>query len=549
MGLGSVETKSEVTPPKGHANAQTADFGTVLTRYLGEAKKPKEGPPLEEPKETEQKINWASLAAAFIPMEGQTPLTTEPTESELGEVAPVEAKPLLEIAQMVSAHPPDQPLVETEIGMQVTEPQPVVKEDIPLDVLPKSLDQEVQVRQWTPDQEMPVPTELGDVQVRLEPQPEPEPNQVQPGQAFVVPDEVPSGQSMGVAQTGTSSDWTIPQQSGIAMENPEPWQQNISILRRDNSVPVASSEEGTNAEVVESETPTLAAAPVEETLQAGEQQQTVVKAPGQGVRPDVQIEAPQMYQSEEAGMAANQAEGSQRELDARAPSGHVERQDGMTELDLEIPEMSVHAEAEKHSELDTTEKEFAEKGLPTQKVAGRDRLFQELREATVPVDLPVNEPPVETVEAETQVRKVLDFQDRENLFPKLVESMESLVLGERSEVRIQLKPDHLGEMKIKLSMERGIMVAEFIVQNQAVREVIASQLPQLQTALQDQGTQMADVSVSIGLGNKGQDDEGHSRSKQQQGQNTHGRLQKAGTLSGEKAYLGRSIWNQVDVRV
>ena len=146
---------------------------------------------------------------------------------------------------------------------------------------------------------------------------------------------------MGVAQTGTSSDWTIPQQSGIAMENPEPWQQNISILRRDNSVPVASSEEGTNAEVVESETPTLAAAPVEETLQAGEQQQTVVKAPGQGVRPDVQIEAPQMYQSEEAGMAANQAEGSQRELDARAPGGTVERQNSITEPDLEIPEMSV----------------------------------------------------------------------------------------------------------------------------------------------------------------------------------------------------------------
>lgn len=548
MGLGSVETKSEVTPPKGQANTQTADFGTVLTRYLGEAKKPKEGPPPEEPKETEQKINWASLAAAFIPMEGQTPLTIEPTDSELGEVGPVEARPLLEIAQTVSAHPPDQPLVETEIGMEVTEPPPVVQEDIPLDVLPKSLNQEVQVRQWTPDQEMPDPTEVGDVQVRLEPRLEPEPNQVQPGQAFVVPDEVPSGQSMGVAQTGTSSEWTIPQQPGIAMENPEPWQQNLSILRRDNSVRVAPVEEGTNAEVIESETPTLASAPVEETLQAGEQQQTVVKAPGQGARTDVQIEAPQMYQSEEADVAANQAEGSQRELDARAPGGTVERQD-ITEPDLEIPEMSVHAEPEKDSELDIPEKEFTDKGLPTHKVVERERPFQELREATVPVDLPVNEPPVETVEAETQVRKVLDFQDRENLFPKLVESMESLVLGERSEVRIQLKPDHLGEMKIKLSMERGIMVAEFIVQNQAVREVITSQLPQLQTALQDQGTQMADVSVSIGLGNKGQDDEGHSRSKQHQGQNTHGRLQKAGTLSGEKAYLGRSIWNQVDVRV
>ncbi len=91
------------------------------------------------------------------------------------------------------------------------------------------------------------------------------------------------------------------------------------------------------------------------------------------------------------------------------------------------------------------------------------------------------------------------------------------------------------------------MMAEFVVQDQTVREVIASQLPQLQTALQEHGTQMADVSVSIGLGHKGTDDEGQPKSRQP-GQHSHGRLQKEST-TGERAYLGRSIWNQVDVRV
>ena len=178
----------------------------------------------------------------------------------------------------------------------------------------------------------------------------------------------------------------------------------------------------------------------------------------------------------------------------------------------------------------------------------KERLSEVLSDATSLADFKIMESFGESADVKTPMRAVLDFQDGENLIPKLVQRIESLVQGERSEVRIELKPEHLGELKIKLSMERGIMVAEFVVQNQAVGEVIASQLPQLQTALQGQGTLMADVSVSIGLAHKGPDDEGQPRSRQSS-QQSHGRLQKASTSESERAYLGRSAWNQVDVRV
>lgn len=169
-------------------------------------------------------------------------------------------------------------------------------------------------------------------------------------------------------------------------------------------------------------------------------------------------------------------------------------------------------------------------------------------EAVAPVSLKTYESLVENADAKPQIRAVLDFQDKEQLIPKLVQKMESLVQDERTEVRIQLKPDHLGELKIKLSLERGIMVAEFVVHNETVREVIASQLPQLQTALQNQGSNMADVSVNVGLGHKGADERGKPGSKQP-GQDGNGRLQRAVASRPEQAYLGRSIWNQVDVRV
>ena len=152
--------------------------------------------------------------------------------------------------------------------------------------------------------------------------------------------------------------------------------------------------------------------------------------------------------------------------------------------------------------------------------------------------------PVNTV-AKVQSKPVLDLQASKTVIPKLTEQIQSLVREERTEVRIQLKPEHLGELKIKLSLERGIMMAEFVVENEAVREVIASQLPQLQTALQEQGANVAEMMVNVGFGQGKRDHETPARPRQANLQN-RGQLQ-SGSVSGSP-YLGKNPWNQVDLR-
>lgn len=153
----------------------------------------------------------------------------------------------------------------------------------------------------------------------------------------------------------------------------------------------------------------------------------------------------------------------------------------------------------------------------------------------------------ETVETPVPQRQVLDLRQPEHAFAKLVRTMESLVTEERTEVRIELKPEHLGEMRIKLSMERGIMVAEFLVQDRRVQELISAQLPQLYAALQEQGTVMGDVSINVGLGQdkQAQQEQPHARTVGRGGQG------KTDTREVKTAarYTSRSVWYQVDVRV
>lgn len=150
------------------------------------------------------------------------------------------------------------------------------------------------------------------------------------------------------------------------------------------------------------------------------------------------------------------------------------------------------------------------------------------------------------LETSMPVRSTLDVEQTEEVVPKLVETLEMLVTDERSEVRIELKPEHLGELRIKLSMERGIMVAEFMVQDRRVQELLSAQLPQLYTALQEQGTVLSDVSINIGLGQEQQ-----TGQEQPQGRTPDRSVQprqETPAVRGTVRYSGGSSWYQVDIR-
>lgn len=68
----------------------------------------------------------------------------------------------------------------------------------------------------------------------------------------------------------------------------------------------------------------------------------------------------------------------------------------------------------------------------------------------------------------------------------------------QSEMVLQLKPEHLGELTLKVSVDSGIVSAAFHSNNPEVRQVIEASLPQLKQDLSQQGIKLDSVSVFSG---------------------------------------------------
>jgi flagellar hook-length control protein FliK len=72
-------------------------------------------------------------------------------------------------------------------------------------------------------------------------------------------------------------------------------------------------------------------------------------------------------------------------------------------------------------------------------------------------------------------------------------------LGNRGaeEIRIQLEPEHLGRVRIALERGEGGMNARIAVENDAVRQIVDSNLAGLKQSLEDQGIKLQNLDVSV----------------------------------------------------
>ncbi|SFL72162.1 flagellar hook-length control protein FliK [Pelosinus propionicus] len=76
-----------------------------------------------------------------------------------------------------------------------------------------------------------------------------------------------------------------------------------------------------------------------------------------------------------------------------------------------------------------------------------------------------------------------------------------LISGQKNtEMIIQLKPEHLGELTLKVTVESGVVSASFHSNNNEVRNIIEASLPQLKQELSNQGLKIDNVDVYAGLG-------------------------------------------------
>ncbi len=121
--------------------------------------------------------------------------------------------------------------------------------------------------------------------------------------------------------------------------------------------------------------------------------------------------------------------------------------------------------------------------------------------------------------------------DPQEVINQLVERVRVTAGGTVNEVRMTLRPEHLGDVTLKVITENGLVTAQFTAENQRVKEIIESNFNNLKTVLQDQGLNVTGLSVSVGSENKDRNE--MFESQRQNARADARRVQRAGSVSAE----------------
>jgi Flagellar hook-length control protein len=103
--------------------------------------------------------------------------------------------------------------------------------------------------------------------------------------------------------------------------------------------------------------------------------------------------------------------------------------------------------------------------------------------------------------------KVLEAASRDDVLNQILDRIK--VTGDKniSELHVSLKPEELGEVSIRLVLEKGAMTGRIMVENSDVKSLIESNLQDIKDTLRNQHINVSDVNVSVGLGGGNQSQE------------------------------------------
>ncbi len=108
------------------------------------------------------------------------------------------------------------------------------------------------------------------------------------------------------------------------------------------------------------------------------------------------------------------------------------------------------------------------------------------------------------------VKTEVHFQDRirspinpKEVIEQIVDKVEIIQGKKMSELTLELKPDFLGKMTIKLAMEEGGLTARFITDNLQVKNLLESNLNALKQTLESHGIKVEKTEVNVQLNNGG----------------------------------------------
>ncbi len=118
----------------------------------------------------------------------------------------------------------------------------------------------------------------------------------------------------------------------------------------------------------------------------------------------------------------------------------------------------------------------------------------------------------------SEISTVQDIQpknataDVQQVINQIVDHMKITIKQDAAEINLKLKPEHLGDLSLKIITERGIVTAQFVAESQQVKEIIEANFNHLKNVLQEQGLKVDQLSVSVGQ--QHQNDTDHEFKKQ-----------------------------------
>ncbi|MCG8402500.1 MAG: flagellar hook-length control protein FliK, partial [Firmicutes bacterium] len=109
-----------------------------------------------------------------------------------------------------------------------------------------------------------------------------------------------------------------------------------------------------------------------------------------------------------------------------------------------------------------------------------------------------NSQPLKTpAAAETVTQNREAHVPKQEIINQVIDRAKVVLNGEKSEMVIDLKPDHLGRLSLKVVTEHGMVAAKIVAENQQVKQVLESNMQLLKDSLEKQGMVIQGFSVSV----------------------------------------------------
>lgn len=87
--------------------------------------------------------------------------------------------------------------------------------------------------------------------------------------------------------------------------------------------------------------------------------------------------------------------------------------------------------------------------------------------------------------------------DTENIMRQIMDYMKIRIKPDVSNLEMQLHPASLGTLQVQVASKGGVVTAQFITQNEAVKTVLESQMIQLKESFEQQGVKVEAIEVNV----------------------------------------------------